>query len=284
MKITQKNFRGYRNYALVTGAAGGMGRLYSEQLALLGYNLVIVDINAEKLEETAGAIRSMVAGLTDWRAGAAADFKVLPVVQDLSLMDAARSIKERTDAEGIEVEVLVNNAGILYATGIVETSPKRLMLMMQVHCTTPLLLCREYVPEMKARHNGYVLNISSLAAWMPWPCIGMYSSTKRFVKDYSRSMRIECRGTGVSVTNAYFGAVDTPLIPLAPNLRKHARGLSVMITPERAVNSAMNATFRRRKGTMPGVINHIARPVCAILPENFLGWVYRKFGRFFANF
>jgi len=284
MKITEKNFKGFRSYALVTGAAGGMGSLYCERLALLGYNLVIVDINEAKLLEEAEKVRALVASLADWRAAAAKDFKVFPVVQDLSLMEAAETIKAKTDEAGIEVEVLVNNAGILYATGIVETPEKRLKLMMQVHCTTPLLLCREYVPAMRERHNGYVLNISSLAAWMPWPCIGMYSSTKRFVKDYSRSMRIELRGTGVSVTNAYFGAVDTPLIPLALNLRKIARALGVMIQPERAVEAAMKATFRRRKGTMPGVINHIARPFCAILPENFLGWVYRKFGHYFANF
>lgn len=284
MKVTEKNFKGYKSYALITGAAGGMGALYAERFALIGYNLVLVDINADGLEAAAARVKEQVAALTDWRAASKGAFNVYTIAQDLSLMEAAETIKSRTDAEGIEVEVLVNNAGILFATGIAATPERRLKLMMMVHCTTPLLLCRAYVPDMQARHNGYVLNVSSLAAWMPWPCIGMYQSTKRFVMAFSRSLRIECRKTGVSVTNAYFGAVDTPLIPLAPNLRKVARGLGVMIRPERAVNAAFAATMKRHKGTMPGFINHLARVFCPLFSERFLGWVYRKYGHYFANF
>ena len=140
---------------------------------------------------------------------------------------------------------------------------------------TPLMLCRKYVGPMKERKCGYILNISSLAAWMSWPGIGMYGNTKRFVRDYSRELRIECQKTGVSVTNAYFGAVDTPLIPIKPSLKKLARGLTVMISPEKAVKRALRATFHRRRGTMPGLLNKIFWPFIVILPDFLLGWVYR---------
>ena len=284
VKVTEKNFRHFGSWALITGAAGGMGQLYAGHFARLGFNLVLVDIVAAGLARVAESVKAEIAALDDWRAADKESFKVLELVQDLSLADAADSIVERTDAAGIEVELLVNNAGILYATGIVDTPERRLSLMLALHCTTPLLLCRKYVPRMRARGRGYVLNVSSLAAWMPWPCIGMYSSTKRFVKDYSRSMRIELRGSGVSVTCAYFGAVDTPLIPLAPNLRKIAHGLGVMIWPERAVESAVNAVMKRRRGTMPGFINHLAKIFCPLFGERFLAWVYRRYGHYFANF
>ena len=174
------------------------------------------------------------------------------------------------------MEVLVNNAGVMYCQGIAETSERMLRLIMMLHMNTPLMLCRKYVVGMKERGCGYILNISSLAECMSWPGIGMYGATKRFVKDYSRELRIECQKTGVSVTNAYFGAVDTPLVPLKDSLRKLARGLAVMISPERAVDCALRATFRRRKGVMPGVLNHIFRPLCRILPDCLLGWIYRK--------
>jgi short-subunit dehydrogenase len=174
------------------------------------------------------------------------------------------------------VEVLVNNAGVMYCQGIAETSERMLKLIMMVHMNTPLMLCRKYVGAMKERGCGYILNISSLAAWMSWPGIGMYGNTKAFVRNYSRELRIECQKTGVSVTNAYFGAVDTPLVPLKDSLRKLARALAVMITPEKAVERALKATFRRRRGVMPGVLNHIFRPICLILPDCLLGWIYRK--------
>lgn len=283
MKVTKKNFKGYKRYALITGAAGGMGCIYARKLAMMGYNLIIVDINAEKLAQTAQEITEEVAALEDFRAESKADFKVIPLAQDLSLMDAAETVKARADEAGAEVEVLVNNAGLLFVTPIAQTPERRLKLMMMVHCTTPLLLCREFVPQMQERHCGYVLNISSLAAWMPWPCIGMYSNTKRFVKAFSRSLRIECQKTGVSVTNAYFGAVDTPLIPLAPHLKKLARNLTVMITPDKATDCALKATFRRRKGTIPGFLNKMFLPILPILSERLLGWAARKWGHYFAN-
>ena len=268
-------FRNFETYALVTGAASGMGRVYAEKLAAKGYNLVIVDINAKGLEETAAMVRAEIASAEGISDELKNSFKVLPVVQDLSVMEAADLIWEKTEAEGCVVEVLVNNAGVMYCQGIAETSERMLKLIMMVHMNTPLLLCRKYVNGMKDRGCGYILNISSLAAWMSWPGIGMYGNTKRFVKDYSRELRIECQKTGVSITNAYFGAVDTPLIPLKDSLRKLARGLMVMITPEKAVERALRATFKRRRGTMPGFLNKLFWPFIVILPDCLLGLAYR---------
>lgn len=264
-RIMKKNEREYKAWALVTGAASGMGRIYAGRLARMGYDLVLVDINAEKLEETSDLVKSDMPVCN-----------VLTVVQDLSAPDAADRVFETTEKAGCEVEVLVNNAGIMYCQGIAETSERMLRLIMAVHMTTPLMLSRKYVVGMKERGCGYILNISSLAAWMIWPGIGMYGSTKRFVRDYSRELRIECQKTGVSVTNAYFGAVDTPLVPLRDDLRKLARALAVMISPEKAVDKALKATFRRRKGVMPGILNKIFRPLCVIMPDCLLGWIYRK--------
>jgi short-subunit dehydrogenase len=249
-------------YALVTGAASGMGRIYARRLAQRGYNLVLVDINAAGLDETVSMIGEEV--------------KVLSIVQDLYLMDAADRIYARTEAEKCEVEVLVNNAGVMFCQGLAETSEKMLNVIMMVHMNTPLMLCRKYVGAMKERGCGYILNISSLAAWMIWPGIGMYGCTKRFVRHYSRELRTECRKTGVSVTNAYFGAVDTPLVPLKESLRKLARVLAMMIRPEKAVDRALKATFRRRRGVMPGLLNKIFLPLIVIVPDCLLAWIYRK--------
>ena len=270
-----KKFQEFRSYALVTGAASGMGRIYSRDLALRGYNVVLVDINAAGLAETETLVRDAVAASAEVPEVNKGDLKLLSIVQDLSTMDAADKIFQMTQEAGCEVEVLVNNAGVMYCQGIAETSERMLKLIMMVHMNTPLMLCRKYVGAMKERGCGYILNISSLAAWMSWPGIGMYGNTKRFVRGYSRELRIECQKTGVSVTNAYFGAVDTPLIPLKPSLRKLARALTVMIRPEKAVSRALWATFHRCRGTMPGLLNKIFFPIVVILPDCLLGWIYR---------
>ena len=274
--MKKKEFGKYEKYALVTGAASGMGRLYTIRLATMGYNVIPVDINKEGLDQTCSMAKDAVMALEGLDTDARGRFRMLPLVQDLSLREAAEQVYQKTEAEGCKVEVLVNNAGIMYCKGIAETAERKLELIMAVHMTTPLMLCRKYVNGMKERGCGYILNISSLAAWMSWPGIGMYGNTKRFVKDYSRELRIECQKTGVSVTNAYFGAVDTPLVPLRDDLRKLARGLTVMIRPEKAVSRALRATFNRRRGVMPGLVNWIFLPFIIILPDCLLGWIYRK--------
>lgn len=271
-------FARYETYALVTGAASGMGKLYAAKLARRGYNLLLVDINALKLDEAAQEIRSEVASFDDYRKEWTPAFDLVTVAQDLSAQDAAAKVAAA--AQGKIVEVLINNAGIMFCKKTCETSSRFLSLIMMLHCYTPLMLCREFVPGMIERGRGYVLNISSLAAWMEWPAIGMYGNTKRFVKGFSRSLRIECRGTGVSVTNAYFGAVDTPLVPLKPNLRKLARNLQVMIDADKATDKALKAMFRKRKGTMPGFVNKIFFPFVVILPDWLLAWAMNKFGRY----
>ena len=154
----KKRFGNFETYALVTGAASGMGRIYSLRLAEKGYNVILVDINAKGLEETEVLIKASVQ-----------EAKVLPIVQDLSVLDAADQIFAQTEAAGCQVEVLVNNAGVMYCQGIAETSERMLKLIMMVHMNTPLMLCRKYVIGMKERKCGYILNISSLAAWMSWP-------------------------------------------------------------------------------------------------------------------
>ena len=271
-----KKFRHYKAYALVTGAASGMGRLYVRRLAMMGYNVIMVDINADGLYQTDEIVKEDIAASRILAPSIKKRFNTVSIIQDLSLQDAADRIFEKTEGMGCEVEVLINNAGIMYCQGIAETSEHMIRLITMVHMITPLLLCRKYVNGMKERNCGYILNVSSLASWMIWPGIGMYGATKRFVKDYSRELRIECQRTGVSVTNAYFGAVDTPLVPLKDKWRKLARRFALMISPEKAVDLALKATFRRRRSVMPGVMNHLFRPLCVIMPDCLLGWIYRK--------
>lgn len=256
-------------FALITGAASGMGRIYVLRLAAAGYGIAAVDRDREGLER-------LEKDLSEVGAGA-----FVPIVQDLSEADAAAKVHRALveAAPGVAVSVLVNNAGFIFTTEISSTDPAKLQAMMAVHCTTPLLLCREFVPEMMAAGRGYVLNISSVCAWMDWPMIGMYGNTKRFVKGYSRSLRLECRGSGVSVTTAIFGAVDTPLFGFSEKTRRWLRRLGFMITPERAVDKALMGMFRRHARVLPGFGNRLLIPLLPLLGDGVISRAYRRFGK-----
>jgi len=253
-------------YAIVTGAASGMGRCYALQLAQMGYGVLLVDINGDASQELSQQITSQYS-------------VPAPVMCiDLTLPDAADQIFDKCQQGGLIVEILINNAGMLITSTIEETDPQRLQRIIALHCTTPLLLCRHFIPLMKEQGCGYILNISSITAWMDWPVIGMYGSTKRFVKGYSRELRIECKGSPISVTTAIFGAVDTPLIrfPLLMRYRKMLLRLGCMISPEKATRLALKAMFRRKGKLIPCLSDRFVLMICPFVPNSLLSFLIRK--------
>ena len=258
-------------YAVVTGAASGMGRCYALQLAERGYGVVLVDINGLAAEELALRITR--------QHGVPA-----PVIcMDLTLPDAAERIVSQCRTSGWRVEVLVNNAGMLITSTIENAEPEQLRRIMALHCTTPLLLCRLLLPLMKEQGGGYILNISSITAWMDWPLVGMYGCTKRFVKGYSRALRIECMGTPVSVTTAVFGAVDTPMSADMPFMRhrKLLLRMGIMLSPERATQLALKAMFRRRATLIPCFTDRLVILLCPLLPNRLLHLLVKRFAHLF---
>ena len=243
-----------------------MGKCYALQLAEKGYGVVLVDINGKGARELSELISSQ--------------FQVpAPVIEtDLTEPNAAEQIVSKCQEEGWQVEVLINNAGMLITSSIEETEPNRLRRIIALHQTTPLLLCRAFVPLMKDWGRGYILNISSITAWMDWPVIGIYGQTKRFVKGYSRELRIECKGTPVSVTTAIFGAVDTPMLSKLPieQWRKILMRLGFMISPEKATRLALKAMFKRKATLFPTLSDRIVITLCPLMPSWLLHYLWKR--------
>ena len=254
------------NYAIITGAASGMGRCYALQLAQMGYGALLVDINGEAAQELALQITQQY------------NVPASVICIDLTRSDAADLIYDKCQQNGWMVEILINNAGMLITSTIEETDPHKLQRIIALHCTTPLLLCRHFVPLMRQQGKGYILNISSITAWMDWPVIGMYGCTKRFVKGYSRELRIECKGSPISVSTAIFGAVDTPLIrfPLLMRYRKMLLRFGFMLSPERATRLALNAMFKRKGKLIPCLSDRFVLLLCPLVPNSLLSFLIRK--------
>ena len=254
-----------KEYALVTGAAAGMGREYVRLLAGRGYGIIAVDINGQGLERLKEESR------TD-------DF--IAITKDLASPSGAEELISEVEATGVRVAILINNAGIFSYRDITDQPEGYIAKITTLHNITMGVLSRHFAKRMKEHGEGRILNISSLSAWMPYPGIALYAATKRYTKDFSRALGIELRGSGVSVTVAYFGAVATPLIGLNPKYMKLAKSLHIMITPEKAAEKALRAMFKRQNGVMPGTINHIGKPFLAIMPKWLLSIIDRKLSVF----
>lgn len=206
-----------RKYALVTGASSGIGREYAAQLAAKGYDLVMA---GNRNEENRAAAREIAA-----RYGV----RTLPLCMDLSEPDAAVKLHAETSARGIEIGVLVCNAGVLLFGPLAAAPPERIGRIVTLHCTTPALLCRLYGEEMRRRGEGYILVMSSATAWMPYPTIAAYAATKSFLRTFARSLNFEFRKYGVRVTGVFPGAVDTPLYDLDAACRRRLLRWGVMV-------------------------------------------------------
>ena len=202
---------------------------------------------------------------------------------DLSLVDAAEQLYDYCRANGMVIDILINDAGVFFFNPYHETSMKRIDLMLQLHVNTVAKLTRLFGEDMihrqlteeeaqqricgRKRMRGYILNMSSMSAWMAMPGIQTYNATKAFIYNFSKSLWYELRPHNVGITVMAPGAVDTALFGLAPRLRRLAVRLTVSIPPEKLVKRALRNMFRGKKADTPGFLNWLATPLLKHTPD-----------------
>lgn len=249
--------------ALITGASSGMGLEYAKQLAKRNFDLLIVSNQQDQLVEAASSIVEEFG------------VNVIPHYQDLASPDAAERLHDYCLENKLEVEVLVNNAGMFFFKELTPQE-KRAEIMLSLHISTPTRLCILFGEDMKKRGHGYILNMSSMAATLPMPGITIYSATKAYLKSFSRSLYFEMRPYGVGVTVVCPAAIATPLYRLKPNLMKFGVGIGVIGTPQWLVSRALRAMFHKRRTVRPGLMNHWLPPVLALMPNSLINAIWKK--------
>ena len=255
------------HFALVTGSSSGIGLSLAKGLASRGYNLLIVS-NEEMIHTRAQELRASYPGL-----------RVEPLVMDLSLQNAARDLYEYTHAHEMEIEVLVNNAGVYHDRDILDDSEAFTSLILNLHMYTPAMLCYLFGQDMRKRGKGYILNVCSVTSKIVAQRLGTYASTKSFLAAFTRSLHIELKPYGVYVTNVSPGAVDTGLYNIKPIYTKIGKCLGIIASPEMLSRRALRALFHgRSKVTVPAVFWHLLTfiiqliPTCVLRLIRRLGW------------
>ena len=288
------NMENQKSYALITGASSGMGLEYARQMAAKGYNILVVSNREEDNIKVAESLK--------------AEFGVdaQPFYADLSKSEASQAVFDWTVEKGYRVDVLISNAGLLVFNKLENIPAAKMDLIIGVHCLATAHLCRLFGSQMKERavalsrqrteeaiaagakpgsrkakragklrkgECGRILIMSSLAAYLPYPTISIYSATKAFSKAFGTAIWVELRDWGISVTTVCPSAVDTPLIGLKPSLRKLAHNLGVMIYPQTLVKKALRAMFHGRRIVVPTLLAKIAVGFCSILPMHCVSWI-----------
>jgi NADP-dependent 3-hydroxy acid dehydrogenase YdfG len=190
--------------ALVTGASRGIGRAVARALADAGARLILLGRDARRLEEAARALDAQVLSC-DLADQGALDRVVASVASD-------------TDGAP---DILVNNAGLFELARVDATAPAAFEAALDVNLIAPFRLIRAFLPTMRERRRGDIVNIGSIADHMIFPENGAYAASKFGLRGLHEVLRAELRGTGVRVTLVSPGPVDTPLWdPIAPDERE----------------------------------------------------------------
>jgi short-subunit dehydrogenase len=183
--------------ALITGASTGLGREFARLCARDGYDVVLVARSLPQLEELAADIQRNT------------NRAARVIEKDLSIPDAAREIFDELTSAGLNIELLINNAGFGLVGRFWELDEIQQMQMVQLNVGALTHLTRLFLPGFVQRRRGRILNIASTAAFQPGPLMSVYYATKAYVVSFSEAVHNEVRDYGVTVTALCPGPTKT---------------------------------------------------------------------------
>jgi short-subunit dehydrogenase len=225
--------------ALVTGASSGIGEAIARELASRGHGLTLVARREERLVALAEELSR--------RHGVRAE----AIAADLGGAPARDEVASRIRELGLEVEIVVNNAGF-GGSG----DRERELAMIQLNCVALLDFQARYLPAMVERGRGTVINIASTAAFQPLPGTATYAATKAFVLSLSEAVHEELRGTGVTLTAVCPGPVKTEFMEAAGLDQAEGNVPGVFWTSAEAVGrAAVDAAEKGKRAVVPGLLN-----------------------------
>lgn len=257
-------------WALVTGAGSGIGRCYALRLAALGYNLVLAGNRPEPLETVRREVET-----------SSPETRIRTVSIDLARIGAAEELHDFTRREGIEIDVVINNAGIFSFCDLLRTPAERIERIILLHDLTNTEMCRLYAADMVRRGcRGHILNMSSYSLWMPFPGLSLYSASKAYLRAFSVAFAKEVREHGIRVTAVCPAGVATDLYGLTPRWQRIGLRVGVLISADACARRGLRALWRGRRTIVPDWWNRIWIPLCKLLPM----WVIRPLRRYTMQF
>lgn len=251
-------------YALVTGASSGIGWHFAKELAAKGYGIVAVSNQGDQLANLKTEVETLFR------------VTVLTLDLDLSRSDAAATVFDFCRQNNVQVEVLVNNAGMMIYGELVETEFAKVNTILKLHMITPVLLSRLFGKLMQENQKGYILNVSSISAVMPYPTISLYGPTKSFLRKFSCALRHELKGSGIFVTCLIPGATFTALFNTEHINVPLAMRLGIMKKPDDVARIGVRALFKNRPVRIPGGLNKFVVYFFPLIPGCLIAWIYKR--------
>lgn len=257
-------------WALVTGASDGIGLEFCRELARRGHDVVLVARREDRLREAAGKL-SAAHGI---------DARVLPC--DLAAPQAAHTLYDAVRALGIDIDVLVNNAGLLYNGYFDEIDLTKQEDLLAVNVVALTALTHLFAADMLARGRGRILNVASTAAWVGIPQQNVYSASKAYVLSFTLALanELKSKGRGVTATALCPSYTATKMLDNPDQGPKLSIPASMVLQPDEVARQGIQACLRGDAIATPGLSNRVSMGLVQLTPRRWataaLGWAYRR--------
>lgn len=234
--------------ALVTGASSGIGAEFARQLAARGYDVVLVARRAERLEQLAGELGGE------------------PVVVPHDLANDAATLAPELQRRGIDVDLLVNNAGFGSHGRFWELDAAREAEQVRLNCEAVVVLTGALLPAMVERGSGGVIVVASTAGMQPLPYQATYSASKAFALNFTDALNIELRGTGVKAMSVNPGPVPTEWQAVA-GFEGGEDKIPGKIEAAQVVSESLDAYDEGKRSVVPGGLMRWVMRVSSLSPR-----------------
>ena len=243
-------------WAVITGASAGIGKAFAEELAAGGTHLVLTARRGDRLEEIARKL------------AAQHQIRAEVCVADLKEAGAPGKIFDFTKSKGIEVELLINNAGFGSYGEFVEDELQRLLEMVQVNCSAVVHLTRLYLPGMIARKRGDVLIVASTASFQGVPYISTYAATKAFDLIFAEGLAEEVKPLGLRVCALCPGSTTSEFHEVANQTQFAAK--QKQESAEKVAHTGLEALAAGKSYVISGLGNYLGANMQRVVPRRLV--------------
>jgi uncharacterized protein len=246
---------GSKGLALITGASRGIGAELAKQFAQGGYDLVLVARNAGQLLDLAASINEEHGR---WATTVAAD---------LGQPGAAQKLSRQLQEESIEVDVLVNNAGLLDSGEFTDISLQDHLQLIDLNIAALTALTYQFLGPMRQRGKGRILNVASLASFQPVPQLAVYAASKAYVLSLTEALSEELKGTGVTITALCPGFVRTDMTTGGTDGDDLHLPSALMLSPEFVAQEGFKACMKGETIHVPGLGGRLMAGITDLQPR-----------------
>ncbi len=238
--------------ALITGASSGIGREFARQLAGRASAIALVARREDRLHELRDELKA----------------NVHVFAADLSQESEIARLGDWLDQEKISINLLINNAGFGDYGKFAESDPRAVREMLAVNTVALSMLTRRLLPAMLAQKRGGILNVSSIASFLPIAGFAVYAASKAYVTSFSEALRSELRGSGVTVTTLCPGPVHTEFGRVAnrPNEKRITSPEFFHVAVEEVARAGLHAIENDRPLIIPGLLVRTMIGIARMLP------------------